>query len=175
MTHLRHEDPKATVQYDSVGSRTLPSVHSAYTVFRAFCRNIGAGILVKLNKEEEPKELLSRSRWDAIARCGIHVLPSCVSIVLVALNFCGWFIGPTMQGGENHDYLKLAVLQICAKAQVNSFCPLPQWHELILSQELLVVGSIGAIILHVVRSQIIDDRGLPLGFLTCSFSFTSLR
>lgn len=127
--------------------------------FRTLLRSLGLGILTFLRDDEEPpKVLLEKSRWVALARCAVHLVPAFLSIGLSALNLVGFFIGKELHGSQHEDDFKLGLLQIAAKVQ-----------------ELLVVASIGVVILHFFRSQLVFGDGLPLGLLVSGFSFTSAR
>lgn len=128
--------------------------------FRTLLRTIGLGIatFVGADRPEPPKELISNKRRLAIARCAIHILPACVSIVLVVINLVGYFIGSELQGLQGQDDIKLSVLQLAAKAQ-----------------ELLIVSSCGTIIFDLLRSELMFGNGLPLGLLVSGFNFSQLR
>ncbi|KAH7250825.1 hypothetical protein B0J15DRAFT_561386 [Fusarium solani] len=126
--------------------------------FRTLLRSLGLGILTFLrgDDEEPPKVLLEKSRWVALARCAVHLVPAFLSIGLSALNLVRFFIGKELHSSQHEDDFKLGLLQIAAKVQ-----------------ELLVVASIGVVILHFLRSQLVFGDGLPLGLLVSGFSFTS--
>ena len=76
-----------------------------------------------LEGDEQPKPLILHSRKVALARCAVHILPAAVSITILYFNFRGYFIGAQLQGAQNGDTIKLAVLQVCAKAQVTRSPP----------------------------------------------------
>lgn len=42
-------------------------------------------------------------------------------------------------------------------------------------QELMIVSSIGSIIFHFIRSELLFGNGLPLGLVTSGWSFSQLR
>lgn len=42
-------------------------------------------------------------------------------------------------------------------------------------QELLIVGSVGSVIFHVLRSELVFGDGMPLGLLVSGFSFSQVR
>ncbi|KAH7186197.1 uncharacterized protein B0J16DRAFT_400197 [Fusarium flagelliforme] len=113
--------------------------------------------LLKLNADEKPKVLIKNSRWIALARCAVHVVPALLTIGLSALNFVGFFVGGELHGAQNDDESKLGALQVATKVQ-----------------ELLIVASLSTVIFHALRSEIIFGPGLPLGLLVSGFSFSSI-
>ncbi|RFN53302.1 hypothetical protein FIE12Z_2452 [Fusarium flagelliforme] len=120
-------------------------------------RAVGLGLTTITKGPEQPKKLFTISRRVALARCGVHILPSFVSLILITINLLGYFIGGELQGSQNRDSIKLGTLQIVAKIQ-----------------ELLVVASLSTVIFHVLRSELVFGPGLPLGLLGAGFKFTSL-
>ncbi|KAJ4127883.1 hypothetical protein NW768_008163 [Fusarium equiseti] len=120
-------------------------------------RAVGLGITTITKGPERPKKLFTISRRVALARCGVHILPSLVSLILITINLLGYFIGGELQGSKKQDSIKLGLLQIAAKVQ-----------------ELLVVASLSTVIFHVLRSELVFGPGLPLGLLGAGFKFTSL-
>lgn len=125
--------------------------------FKTFLRTIGLKVVTFFNREEKPKVLIKKSRRVAIARCAVHVIPALLTIGLSAVNFVGFFIGGELQGKQNDDSFKLGLLQIATKVQ-----------------ELLIVASIGTIIFHCLRSEVMFGPGLPLGLLVSGYSFSSI-
>ncbi|KAF4966350.1 hypothetical protein FSARC_5978 [Fusarium sarcochroum] len=127
--------------------------------FRTLLRNLSFGIITFLrgDKDEPPKVLINSSIRLAMARCAIHIVPAFLSIALVTLNCIGFFIGNELQGPKGQDDLKMGLLQIAAKIQ-----------------ELLIVGSVGSVIFHVLRSELIFGDGMPLGLLVSGFSFSQV-
>ncbi|KAH7184831.1 uncharacterized protein B0J16DRAFT_398325, partial [Fusarium flagelliforme] len=117
-------------------------------------RAVGLGIATITRGPEEPKRLFTMSRKVALARCGVHILPSCVSLILITINLLSYFIGAELQSFQNSDDMKMGILQICAKVQ-----------------ELLVVASLSTVIFHVLRSELVFGPGLPLGLLGAGFNF----
>jgi hypothetical protein len=89
--------------------------------FTVLIRSIGLGIITIVNQGEPRKVLVNQSRKLALARCGVHMLPACVSIIIVVINVQGYFIGNELQGALDGDGLKLAAMQIAAKIQVGIF------------------------------------------------------
>ncbi|KAF5571507.1 hypothetical protein FPHYL_253 [Fusarium phyllophilum] len=125
--------------------------------FKTFFRTIGLKVVTFFNREEKPKVLIKKSRRVAIARSAVHVIPALLTIGLSAVNFVGFFIGGELQGKQNDDSFKLGLLQIATKVQ-----------------ELLIVASIGTVIFHCLRSEVMFGPGIPLGFLVSGYSFSSM-
>ncbi|KAJ4312864.1 hypothetical protein N0V84_009718 [Fusarium piperis] len=127
--------------------------------FRTLLRTLGLGIITFLggNDDEPPKVLVDSSRRLAIARCAIHIIPAFVSVGLIVLNILGFFVGNELQGIKNQDELKLGFLQVAAKVQ-----------------ELLIVASVGSVIFHLIRSELVFGDGMTLGLLVSGFSFAQV-
>ncbi|KAM5352797.1 hypothetical protein ACJ41O_005519 [Fusarium nematophilum] len=127
--------------------------------FRTLLRSIGLSILTFLrgDSSEPPKVLYESSFRVALARCAVHLVPAVLSVGLITLNMFGYFIGDELEGVSNQDNLKMGLLQIAAKVQ-----------------ELLIVGSVGSVIFHVLRSELVFGAGVPLGLLVSGFSFSQL-
>ncbi|OAL48785.1 hypothetical protein IQ07DRAFT_86575 [Pyrenochaeta sp. DS3sAY3a] len=130
-----------------------------------FLRAIGVDILNDLyarlkrwDAADEPKKRISkRSFYVALQRCGMHIIPCAVSIVCVALNFRGYFIGTELAGLAGRTSQSMAGLQIAAKAQ-----------------ELLIVASLATVLLHRLRHDLVNGRGVPFGLVGATSSFTQL-
>ncbi|KAL3486647.1 hypothetical protein BJX62DRAFT_17625 [Aspergillus germanicus] len=125
--------------------------------FRLFLRAVGLGILAIVRSDEPPKVLVYKSRRAVVFRSAVHVLPACVSLILITLNLHGYFIGRELQGYSGTDDGKLGALQVAAKIQ-----------------ELLILASVAAVILHVLRLKLTCKEGIPLGFLGADRSFTQI-
>ncbi|KAL4916167.1 hypothetical protein BDW62DRAFT_186929 [Aspergillus aurantiobrunneus] len=125
--------------------------------FRLLIRAIGLGILTIIHGEESTKVLVYESRRAVLFRSAVHILPAAVSVFLIALNLYGRFIGRELQGHSGDDEGKLGALQVAAKLQ-----------------ELLILASVGAIILDVLRLKLTRKEGLPLGLLGADKSFTQI-
>lgn len=151
-------------------------VHTIRTRYRQFWKSIGLHYFTFTSGDEEEKELFTKSRWSALARCGVHILPALISIVLITLNLYGFYIGFELQGPRGTDSVKLGVLQVTAKIQVRTTTTLVVGILLTTcGQELLIVASSSEIILHWVRWQLVYGDGLPLGLLGSGFTFSQLR
>jgi hypothetical protein len=98
------------------------------------------------------------SRKLAVARCTIHIIPSVVSIFLITIQIRGRFIGSDLQGPLGSDETKSGFIQMAAKIQ-----------------ELLIISSIGSIIFHAVRSELVFGDGLPVGLVVSGWTFSQIR
>ncbi|KAH7011116.1 hypothetical protein EDB80DRAFT_762470 [Ilyonectria destructans] len=141
-----------------IGSKI--SLSSIADRFRTLLRtlSLSASTFRRSRKDERPKVLLQSSPWLALARCTVHLTPAFVSISLVAINLVGLFLGSELQGPQDQDDLKMGLLQIAAKVQ-----------------ELLVVASVGAVIFHILRSELVFGEGVPLGLLVSGWNFSQLQ
>jgi hypothetical protein len=128
--------------------------------FRTLLRTLGLSVVTFLggNDDEPRKVLIDSSRRLAIARCAVHIIPAFLSIGLTTLNCLGFFIGNELQGLQDLDELKLGALQVAAKVQ-----------------ELLIVASVGSVIFHLLRHELVFGNGITLGLLVSGFSFAQLR
>ncbi|KAL2213002.1 hypothetical protein CC79DRAFT_1374479 [Sarocladium strictum] len=129
----------------------------AKATLRPFSRSIGLAFLTLDTGAEGPKTVLTKSWRTSLARCGVHLLPAAVSMVIIIINLCNVYIGPKMDGPSGQNSVKEAVLQVCAKVH-----------------ELLVVGSLASIIFHVLRGNLLHRSGVPLGLLGSGFAFSQL-
>lgn len=93
-----------------------------------FLRNLGLEILAFDSKSEPTKVVVKKSLWVAFSRCLIHILPVTVSLVLLRLNLGGFYIGHGFAQQSSSDLtdqgndVKLALIQVAAKVQVNTRC-----------------------------------------------------
>lgn len=137
-------------------------LQSPGAVGRAVLHAIGIDIitLTLLRREqtldEQPKPILQHGFLLALGRCTAHILPMFLFIGLIYINYSTLYIGPTFVMDPDMDALFLAAFQLAAKAQ-----------------ELLCVGSLSAIVLQALRSEMLDD-GVPLGLLGSGIWYTSL-
>ncbi|KAK7177764.1 hypothetical protein PSPO01_16185 [Paraphaeosphaeria sporulosa] len=134
------------------------------THFRsAFLHSVGLGIgnnwinWILGNRDEPRKPIVEASLWTAIARCGVHLLPCAVSIIIISINLRGYFIGFELAGVPGQTEVNMAMLQVAAKIQ-----------------ELLVVASLATIVAHKVRYDLISGNGVPFGLVGASSLFTQL-
>lgn len=130
-----------------------------------FLRSIGLGAfcvliahLLRYHIPHEPKKpVRTESLHLAFQRCAVHILPCAFALFLIIINIHGHFIGFELAGesGKTSEYT--ALLQIAAKIQ-----------------ELLIIASLTAIIMHKVRYDLIDGNGVPFGLVGVGALFTQL-
>ncbi len=130
---------------------------------RYFFRSVGLHVLNTVyygrnsrHLTEPKKHVVIESCWVAFQRSLVHLLPSIASIVAIALNRNGFFIGFELAGIPGHDQIDMAALQVAAKLQ-----------------ELLIIASIGSIVYHRLRHDLLS-QGLPFGLLGSGISFTQV-
>ena len=102
---------------------------------------------------ESPKPVLRRSRWIALSRCAIHILPCSVFLFLIPLNFKAMYLGPGFSYRQSNG-LFLVLFQIAAKVL-----------------EIVCVASLTTVVLHVLRHELMRD-GVPLGFVGSGLYFS---
>lgn len=108
---------------------------------------------------EERKVVIEQSRWVAICRSAVHMLPVAASITLFYFNIHGYYIGGSLSGTlAISDSVKLNMLQFAAKIH-----------------ELLIVASLAEVVFYLMRNQLIFGQGLPLGLLGSGLNFMSPR
>ncbi|KAM0716157.1 hypothetical protein Q7P37_008671 [Cladosporium fusiforme] len=107
-------------------------------------------------RHEEAKVILQPGFGLAVARCSIHLLPITVLVGLIWINYTNLYIGPTFVEDPRADPFFLAGIQLAAKIQ-----------------ELLCVGSLTTIVLHLLRIELLGE-GIPLGLLGSGIWFSSL-
>jgi hypothetical protein len=88
----------------------------------------------------------------------VHLLPSTASMVVIALNLKGFFIGFELAGLPGHNAISIAALQVAAKLQ-----------------EFLIVASVATVLFHKLRHDMLREHGIPLGLLGFGLSFTQLN
>ena len=128
------------------------------------CRAVGLGlppllfnlITTRPKHTELRKPVVTKSFRTAALRCGVHVLPTMVSIVAISLNLRHVFLGRTLPGSLDQT-MSMALLQIAAKLQ-----------------EMLIIASLAALVLEVLRYEMMYRGGIPLGLVGSSFQFASL-
>ena len=69
---------------------------------------------------EEPKVVATRSKWKATSICLVHIIPVMASIVLVAMNLKGFYIGSQLEGSAipSLQAIYILCLQVTAKLVV---------------------------------------------------------
>jgi hypothetical protein len=107
-------------------------------------------------ENEEQKVVVQKSFWVALCRCWLHAPALGGTIVLFYLNFSSFYIGSQMSGPSSiSDDIKFQMLQYAAKAH-----------------ELFIIGSTGVLVFHLLRYQLLEGNGLPLGLIASGFSFS---
>ena len=153
--HIRYVMPKSKPRKHGLLSKFI------LTRRNPFLRSIGFEVLFILghshNLPEQPKSITQTSRRLALARSGVHILPSAISITLIYLNLFHSYLGRTLPGSIIDPSINVALLQIAAKAQ-----------------ELLIVASMTTIVMHIIRQELCAGAGVPLGMIGGGFMFTSL-
>lgn len=109
------------------------------------------------SKGESKKVVVARSTWKALYRCRLHIPPITISMAILILNIRGTYIGADMSGPIRSETITLMGFQLIAKMH-----------------ELLIIASLGLIILHIVRHELIFGSGLPLGLIGSGLSFGSV-
>ncbi|KAL8792005.1 MAG: hypothetical protein Q9195_005423 [Heterodermia aff. obscurata] len=79
------------------------------------------------------------------------------TIILVALNLKYYFIEFHLQGIILSDDINLALLQVAAKVQ-----------------ELLIVASTSTIVFDLIRTELLNGNGVPLGLIGSGFAFKDI-
>ncbi|KAI8719899.1 hypothetical protein NCS52_00772200 [Fusarium sp. LHS14.1] len=161
MVEVVADQPSAPDSKPTVIGRCHSYIRTCWLVetFRTLLRTLGLSIVTFLggNDPEPSKVLIDSSRKLALARCAVHIVPAFLSIALITLNLLGFFIGNELQGDQDQDDLKFGLLQVAAKLQ-----------------ELLIVASVGSVIFHILRSELVFGDGVTLGLLVSGFSFSQI-
>ena len=106
--------------------------------------------------EEVKKIIVSESRLIAVRRCLVHLAPIATSTAILTANLHGVYFGISFGGFIKSDTIDLMLFQIAAKGH-----------------EILVVASLGSVILHVARQELLYGDGLPLGLVGSGLSFSN--
>ena len=130
-----------------------------------FFRNTGLGVLNDLNawhrgrrnRSEQTKIVIRTSRWTALSRCGVHILPILVSVAIIVINIRQVYIGIDFKSLVTSETINIAFLQTAAKLQ-----------------ELLIIASLTTIIFQLLRDELLYGDGIPLGLLGAGINFTKL-
>ncbi|KAK3620433.1 hypothetical protein LTR56_023405 [Elasticomyces elasticus] len=108
-------------------------------------------------KREDSKAIIEQSRKLALSRCAIHIFPICVSIVIITISNINIYLGRTLPGSIPSVAVNIALLQGAAKLQ-----------------ELLIVASTTAVVMDVLRYELLRGDGVPFGLLGSGFQFSEL-
>ena len=106
----------------------------------------------------EPKKIaIKQDIWMAWLFGSIHFVPLSAALVLVVLNWRGYYIGGELEGAVGQDDAKFIGLQFAAKL-----------HELTIS------ASLTAVIFSYIRHELVTDSGLPFGAIMAGFQFQEI-
>ena len=101
------------------------------------CRTLGISLFLNLFRHRgrlpgEPKKVAIHRDFGKAFRCGwIHNVPISVTLVLVALNCRGYYIGSELTGAVGQDDAKFVALQFAAKLHeltIIASLSLPSFH-----------------------------------------------
>ena len=130
---------------------------AAFGQSKYFLRALGFEIVNTLFRRwtatESPKPAFRRSRWIALSRCAIHILPCSVFLFLLPLNYRTMYLGPGFSYSHSNG-LFLVLFQFGAKIL-----------------EIVCVASLTTVVLHVLRHDLIRN-GVPLGLLGSGVFFS---
>jgi hypothetical protein len=153
--HIHHVMPKSKPRKHGILNKLIPTRRSP------FLRSIGFEVPFifghNRNLPEQPKSIIQTSRRLALARSGVHILPSAISITIICLNLFHSYLGRTLPGSIIDPSINIALLQVAAKAQ-----------------ELLIVASMTTIVMHIIRQELCAGASVPLGMISGGFMFTTL-
>ena len=107
--------------------------------------------------EELKKIAIRKDLWMACLACSIHIIPVVAALVLVILNWRGYYIGSELAGAVGEDDAKFIGLQFAAKL-----------HELTIS------ASLTTVILSYIRHELMMDSGLPFGAIVAGLQFKDI-
>jgi hypothetical protein len=100
-------------------------------------------------RSEEPKAIMERSRWNAAGDCGIHIIPSSVTMALSTLNFSQIYAGNV---GISNQNAQLNALQFAA-----------------MLHEVLIAVSVSSIMLRCIAYDLLYGEGIALVGLLADF------
>ncbi|CAF9908483.1 MAG: hypothetical protein GOMPHAMPRED_006176 [Gomphillus americanus] len=146
---------------DSSRQTSRPSLlHSSRYTRNNFIKALGLEIifLLRSGRSELPKPVYNSSLKTAIARSAIHWIPVSVSVVLITINLSHLFLGRQYTGVIIAQPFNAFLLQVAAKLH-----------------EMTIIASLTAVILHVIRRELLHGPGVPLGAIGGGFLFSSLN
>ncbi|KAL4908491.1 hypothetical protein BDW74DRAFT_175176 [Aspergillus multicolor] len=108
--------------------------------------------------DEQPKVVIKLSIPAALRSCGIHLIPIAISSTIIAFNINGAYLGADLVSPFKSETISLMLFQLAAKAH-----------------EITIVASLGVIVLHYVRHELLFGEGLPLGLLGSGLAFNHLE
>ncbi|KAK3166653.1 hypothetical protein OEA41_009778 [Lepraria neglecta] len=104
--------------------------------------------------QELEKIAIKKDFWTACLVSSIHIVPIAAALVLVVLNWKGYYIGGELAGAVGQDDAKFIGLQFAAKL-----------HELTIS------ASLTAVIFSYIRHELVTASGLPFGAIVAGLQF----
>ena len=143
----------------------MPSLSTPSSFWQQFLHNVGPGAVNDLNtwlkgpehRREQKKIAISTSRWTALSRCSVHILPTLVSTVIIAVNFRQVYIGIDFRKGASSETVNIALLLTAAKLQ-----------------ELLIIASLVTVVFQRLRDELIYSNGVSLGLVGGGLDFIKL-
>lgn len=130
--------------------------HNALQRTRA---RVGAtNTLADENHHEPPKVIITDSVLAALRRCTCHLVTILVTVIIITLNLKGVYVGADLMSPVRSETINLMFLQLAAKAH-----------------EIMIVNSLGLVVLHFVRSELLFGDGLPLGLVGSGLTFNNFE
>jgi hypothetical protein len=116
------------------------------------------------DSNEKPNVALERSIIPLLLSFLIHILPTTATIAVCSLSFLEvfWF-----DNDSSTDTIPWKGFNVSLNELLNSLQFVAKIHE------ILLVGSIAAMVMHRVRHRLLGKNGLPLGMLTGGYSVGS--
>ncbi|KAH7128169.1 hypothetical protein B0J11DRAFT_524301 [Dendryphion nanum] len=113
---------------------------------------------------EKPNVPLEKNLKPFLLSLIVHILPSAMTIAIVQLTFRNifWF-----DNDSDSDKVHWRGPSISLNELLNLLQFIAKIHE------VLLVGSLGAMVMHRVRNRLIGKRGLPFGMMTAGYSVGS--
>jgi hypothetical protein len=107
---------------------------------------------------ETKKVVVTESKAIALRRCILHLIPILTSVAILTINLHGHYIGRDFPGTIKSETINIMLLQMAAKVH-----------------ELVIVASLGLIVLHIVRHELLFGDGLPLGLVGSGLTFSNFE
>jgi hypothetical protein len=104
---------------------------------------------------EKPKVVLLKSFWIALSRCAVHLAPMLVFVLVSFVNCKSVYIGPGLSVDDRYDSVYLTLFQVAAKLQ-----------------EILCLASLSTILLQLLRYDLLNGYGTPLGLVSSHLWFS---
>lgn len=107
--------------------------------------------------EEPEKVIINESIPRALRRCTWHLITISFTIVIITLDLKGFYLGADLMSPVRSETMNLMLLQLAAKAH-----------------EIMIVASLGLIVFHFARDELLFGDGLPLGLIGSGLTFNNL-